>query len=536
DRRMQCLERQLGRLRATVGFMLEADANTVRRAPQVVDALPSLARCQHPATSPDPPPPSDPGVARAVEALNRRLATVDVLIAAGRYHDGLSLARRIYDEAKAIDHPALLVDVGRRVGALLLATGEHADAEESLTEAAIAAQALPYDQAGVEAMTDLVLLLGEHLARPEEAMTWAGHARATLRRSPDPRAEARLWTTESVVEMARGDYEAARERATLALDLRRRTLGEGHGELVGAHNNLANALRRLGRYAPAQHQYQRALEIAEQVYGKTHPLTATLLQNLGGLFAEQGQYAQAEPALERALSIRRYSLGPRHPQVATVLNNLGSLAQAQGDDERALEMLTEALDIQEQALGRDDVKHVPLLHNLAAISLSHGNPEQARRHGQRALGLLSRFRQPDHPRLVSTLLVLGRVDTAQGKLAEGRDRLHEALALVDGQIGENNPISAGVHEALGELEQAAGRRDKEVEHLATALRLREAAGHAEQSVASLRFSLARARASRGDPPAAVSPLLSRARAAAGPPVAERIDAWIAEHPQYADPP
>ena len=132
---------------------------------------------------------------------------------AGRYRDGILLARSVLDEAMGLDYPPLQIEARRLVGQLLLAQGEYAAAEEPLVEAAMAAQALPYDEEAIPAMIDLVMVLGVNLGRADEASTWSEHTRAALHRAPDPRAEARLLGTEAAVAMVTGHYDASRERA-----------------------------------------------------------------------------------------------------------------------------------------------------------------------------------------------------------------------------------------------------------------------------------------------------------------------------------
>ncbi|MEX1366401.1 MAG: serine/threonine-protein kinase [Nannocystaceae bacterium] len=529
DQRMGCLDQRLEQLGATVDVLAEADPDTVRMAPEVVAALPLIERCEHRTT--EGPPPPGPQLVGRVSTLRRRLATAKVLSSAGRYREALALARGVLADSSDLDYAPLQVEARYRVGNLQIEMGEGEAAERDLSEAAVAAQALEHDEIAVSAMTDLVLLLGEYLSRPEEGRTWASHARAVLQRNPDPRAEAHLLESESTTLMSQGDYEAARALSEQALELRRRTLGDDHVELVGSHNNMANALMRLGRFEQAQQQYERALVIAESSFGPDHPRIATLLLNIGGLMARQGKLEPALPILQRAVDIRRRSLGPEHPLLAVALNNLSAVLWESQQRERAVELLREALEIQVRALGPDDIKHLPLLNNLAEMSLMQQQVEEAAEHVRRAAALLDRFYEPGHPRRVSTLTLLGRIAMAQDDLPGGRAWLQEAIAVVEAQLGAEHPDSIQARMALGELELVAKRPKDAAESFGRSLQLMEAVGFAPVKTADARFGLARARTLAGDPIEQTRPLAEQAREASAEPERARIDAWLAAHPR-----
>jgi tetratricopeptide (TPR) repeat protein len=60
-------------------------------------------------------------------------------------------------------------------------------------------------------------------------------------------------------------------------------------------NNMAELLRRHGKYEDALPLYQRALTIWEKALGPDHPNTATSLNNMAGLLQSQGKYEDALP-------------------------------------------------------------------------------------------------------------------------------------------------------------------------------------------------------------------------------------------------
>lgn len=80
----------------------------------------------------------------------------------------------------------------------------------------------------------------------------------------------------------------------------------------------------------AEGLYRDALEIGRKTIGEGHPDYAIHLNNLAGVVQAQGRFAEAEGLFREALEIDLKTLGKGHPDYAIDLNNLALVVQAQG--------------------------------------------------------------------------------------------------------------------------------------------------------------------------------------------------------------
>ncbi|GAA0410654.1 hypothetical protein GCM10009530_73940 [Microbispora corallina] len=71
-------------------------------------------------------------------------------------------------------------------------------------------------------------------------------------------------------------------------------LGEEHPDTLTSQNNLALALRALGRLEEAEAEHRAVLEIRRRVLGEDHPDTLTSRNNLALVLRDLGRWAEAE--------------------------------------------------------------------------------------------------------------------------------------------------------------------------------------------------------------------------------------------------
>ena len=76
----------------------------------------------------------------------------------------------------------------------------------------------------------------------------------------------------------------------VALELRKKSLGEEHPDVAGSLNNLALLYKSQGEYEKAEPLYVEALEMYKKLLGEEHPSVATSINNLAGLYDAQGKY------------------------------------------------------------------------------------------------------------------------------------------------------------------------------------------------------------------------------------------------------
>jgi tetratricopeptide (TPR) repeat protein len=146
-----------------------------------------------------------------------------------------------------------------------------------------------------------------------------------------------------------------------------------------AHNNLGNALRRVGRLDEAIEHYRRALGIKSD-YTEAH-------NNLGIALAQQNKLQEAVDHFQQALGIR--------PDYAEALNNLGIALAQQNRPQEAVDHFQQALRI------RPDYAEA---HNNLGIALAQEDRlKEAADHFQQALRIRPDYAEArDNLRMVLT--------------------------------------------------------------------------------------------------------------------------------------
>ena len=234
------------------------------------------------------------------------------------------------------------------------------------------------------------------------------------------------------------------------------TLGDSLGE-AATLNNLAVALRALGRYSEAESLLKRALGMHEKIFGPGYPNVATSQRNLAGLYSDQGKYSLAESLLKHVLETHERVFGPDGPPLATDLSNLGRLYQAQDKYGEAESMFARALRIRERDLGPFHPDVATCLNNLAMLYRDQARYAEAVPLAERALGIVEKAFGPDHPNVATFLNNLAGLYKAQGRYVQAETLYTRALKSCVAAFGPAHPRVALVLENMADLYQKMGR-------------------------------------------------------------------------------
>ena len=435
DRVVWCLDERWMELAALVTELSRADADVVQKSVLAAAELAPVSACTDDHVLAALPAPPSAELRPQADAVRTRLSRARTLLAAGKYADGLPLARTALADAEAHAWLPLTAAARQLEGELLMKSGRHAEGEAASLAAYMQAARLRAWHVAAPAARDLLANIGYAQARHAEGKVWAGHAEVAISFAGDPvglREADRLHQLANV-HFATGEYAVARQLHERSLALREQALGPDHPVVATSLNNLAIVLQELRAFAEAKLLLERALQIQEQALGPEHPGVAGSLNNLAILYQRTGAYTEAMPLQQRALEILEKALGPEHPGVAVCLNNLATLHKRAGAYAAARTLQTRALAIQEKALGPEHPDVAASLSNLADLLWKEGAVADAKAHHERALAIRERTLGPEHPSVAASLALLGALALKQAEDAEALPLLERAVAIHDAQ-------------------------------------------------------------------------------------------------------
>jgi serine/threonine-protein kinase len=428
-----CLTERRDEFAAMVDAASEPDAAAVRRSATAFASLARVDRCLDPASLERhaSPPYSGPQRTR-IHGVRARLARVYAAIASGRYDDANERAEAVLHEAQDLGWEPLIAEARLARGDAWSGLGRYEDAARESTEAYFEATAAMRDEAALRAANQLVHLLGQPLARPDEALQWSRRSEALVHRLGMERdlLEAFRLNAVGIVHRMRGDYAEAKAAHELSIAIKEEVLGPDHPHLANSLDNLGNALRLTKEHDSSLPLHRRALEIRRRSLGPNHPDVAVSMTNLGNWYAARGDAADRALELYRgALAIWKQTLEPDHPRLAAVLNNIGNLHWGRGEYEEALASHERAMLIREAAHGPNHHTVAASLHNIGLVHQSRGELADALAHFERAKAIATTVRGPKHPQVAMHLHSIGEVYAERGDLVAAIAAYEEALTI-----------------------------------------------------------------------------------------------------------
>jgi tetratricopeptide (TPR) repeat protein len=308
-------------------------------------------------------------------------------------------------------------------------------------------------------------------AEPEIAKAFAG----------EPLVEASIRNTLGVSYWYLGDQEKALHQQERAVALRRQELGLEHPETVGAMNDLAIVLDRMGKFAQEQRILEEVVEVKRRTLGPEDPVTLRSVSNLATVLAMQGlledavklaketleiqrrvegpesirtlrsmynlaimrrhlgQWAEARPLFDESLETLRRVFSPDHQDTLRVVNGLGELLLDQRRPAQARKLFEEALSGQRIVLGPERDETVLTMINLADAARLEGHLDEARKLAAQADALNERTLGPEHPQTLFGLTILSSIARDQGRFDDARKGYEQALALLRRTLSARTP-------------------------------------------------------------------------------------------------
>ncbi|MFP2961352.1 tetratricopeptide repeat protein [Myxococcus sp. 1LA] len=533
-----CLDTRLWDLAAVVDVLEKADARTVQNAPQMVASLEGLSGCRDAPELANRPQPPEALRAR-VDTARRKLAEARARMDAGNHPGAMEVTTALIEDIQGLDYRPLEAEVLTLHGYAHGLAGKPKEAEEHLYKALWAAEAGRDDETAARVWNLLLWVVGDQMARMDEANRLVHHARAAverLGRERFPHIATDLHLRMGGLMLVQGKLEEADAEFTQGLALARRTAGPSrprvtyfltglgrvrsrqlraeealalyreaqayafqerqwspeHPVLALNLNNIATELMYLGRTQEALETFQRSLALLEAARSKDHASLAAPLNNLAGLLRREGRLEEARRHYERALAIFERSKGPDHPSTVTALGGLGMVAYDSERLDEALAHNQQALERIQRSVGEDSPRLEMSLRNLGLIHLRAGRPAVARHNLTQALSLLQKANGTDSVVACGVERDLARVDLETGAFRAALTRCQRALALDEAAQGEDSPDVALDLACLGEAHLGLRTPEQAVPLLERARRIHARVWLDRKEAARVSFLLARA--------------------------------------------
>ncbi|QSQ19504.1 tetratricopeptide repeat protein [Pyxidicoccus parkwayensis] len=529
-----CLERRRDELRALGDLLAQTDDEVAGKVVQAVQSLSPVTQCGPGAT----PPSSTAEETRDTKMLWAQVARARVLRAAGRYAQGMALAKDAAE--RATPGSSLQAEALLWLGVLQDLAGDSRAAEKSLDDALLAAERSRQRELEAWAWIHQVNTVGVNQGRIEDGRRSARHADAVLdslgrpprleialsmaqgqlawregkpvealqhlertlalqekELGPDDVDQARTLAMIAVVQLGQTRLAEARATSQRALELREKVLGPEHPEVAASLHVLGAIVRQMDELPTAFELTQRALTLRERALGPEHPEVAASANNLAIILTELGRLEESRPLLLRTLSIRERVQGPEHPETGTALNGLGVLAFLQHDNQEALRYFQRSLAIKEKSLGKEHLSVAFAVCNIAIVLHRLGREQEALAWHQRALEVRLKAFGERHDDVAYSLAERGEVYRALGRLSEAWDDYARALRIYRELGREKVSTVAAPLRGMAEVHLTRGHGAEAVALFEEALKLLESIPATAQDIAEARFALARGRYATG---------------------------------------
>jgi hypothetical protein len=342
DLRMDCLNHRLDETGVLASLFTHADASLLEKALSAVQANSDLSSCADVrALRSRLGPPHDPSGRAGYDALERHIAQLQALLAAGRYSDARKTTDKVVEEARRVGHPVLLSEAFRLSGELYNLTAEYEKALRPLQEAAVAAERGADDGRAASAWDSLALASGM-VRHGDDGDRWLEYGAAAGERAGSgdlARAAGHL--------KAAGMIEQNRDRYAAAAALLEESAALYHR--VGQQVSEAESLRLAGwnfisaaQLDTAHRDCNDALRVFEKLLGAGHPYVAKALNCLSAAAIEANRPEEVVALSRRAAAIAEATNGQRgslymvaNGTLAQALNDLGDYAGALAAAEKA---------------------------------------------------------------------------------------------------------------------------------------------------------------------------------------------------------
>lgn len=256
-----------------------------------------------------------------------------------------------------------------------------------------------------------------------------------------------------------------------AIEITKKALGEDHIDLANSLTNLAILNLYSGKYRDAELLYKKALNIRENSLGKEHIDVGSALSNLATLYLTEGNYSLAETYFFRALDNFKKNLGEEHPLTADAYYNISNLYLNQGNYFQAEPLCIKVIEIYEKVLGKKNNDYADAENNLAILYYQQKRYQESLPLFENALKIKKQILGNEHPKIARLLKELSNNYRDIGKFNQAEQLYKKSLLIYEKIYGKENLEFADTSSNLGRLYSIIGLYNKAKECFEKALKI-----------------------------------------------------------------
>jgi tetratricopeptide (TPR) repeat protein/predicted Ser/Thr protein kinase len=350
DLRMSCLNDNLDQVRALTDELMAADGGALSHAVAASQELTPVSRCADVSLLKSRVPlPKDERTLRAVEAIRPAMRDLQVLWDIGNGPELLKRAVALRPGVEATGYKPLLAELLELIGAAqVFEDADLSEAEATLREAIVVADASRDDIDAAKAASELGYVFGYRLGRPKEGEFFLQLAESFLDRNGPGNEQIRAWIlTDRVANRCRqGTFDGTQALSEEAIRLKQQAVGPDHPDVAIGFTSLAVTLLSSNQPEAALEAANRAIDIFVK-YGDPEAFQfAIALANQGEALNVLERYQEAEGACQSSIRIfQSQQSNPPQPESAYAFRGLGEAMIGQGQPRAAIGPLQKTLQL-----------------------------------------------------------------------------------------------------------------------------------------------------------------------------------------------
>jgi tetratricopeptide (TPR) repeat protein len=445
DRRMQCLDRALARIDASVR-VIEAAATPIEldRAVAALDTLPDLGVCADVARLADlVAAPADPAARRTYDELDRALADLAASRVAGRYDGLTATARALVERARAGRYPDLVARALDELSRMQHLEGAYEDELATLRALVPVAAENHDDYLVAQTWLQMVSTTVSGLDKPKDAEPMLLSAETAVVRAGNPLGlRYDLLEHRGLYHRVSQDLDAAKKDldAGIALLLEGGARDPGSpllGRLASAYEELGNVHDDARRWAEAIAAFESAIAARTEQYGPDHPQLLMLYTYLSGAYMHLNRNAESIAAIKHAAAIAEARMTPS-PRLATIISRVGSLLTFDRQPEAALPYYARGIAMARVTMAADDLRLAGMLDDYGAALTQLHQFDAAREQIDAMLAVYAKLDKPS-PNWAYGFQNRALVHVVAGEHALAIPWLEKSHAMLVETLGEDTP-------------------------------------------------------------------------------------------------